>query len=142
MIEGVQIVRINRKCFLLECLIALGHEFRHRLQERIVCLHEVLNRGHQFLPFPLRQRDQVIRAEILLIHAHIIPALQENTNMSLNPLFIFATVVGSQAMAVGAKERKVVQAVVVRDAVDVMQFQRKRLTAPLLQTAFMAAFFQ
>jgi len=62
--------------------------------------------------------------------------------MSLNPLFIFATVVGSQAMAVGAKERKVVQAVVVRDAVDVMQFQRKRLTAPLLQTAFMAAFFQ
>lgn len=74
MVKGTEVVRIgwwdgmSFSGVLRNSLIALGHQLGDGLQKGTVGLNEVLDGRDQFLPFALRERDEVVGTEILCVH--------------------------------------------------------------------------
>ena len=58
-----------RGCGMLgNCLVALGHQLGDGLKQGAVGVVQVLDGSDEFLPLALRERDDIIRTEILYIH--------------------------------------------------------------------------
>ena len=78
MVEGAEVVgiggsRVGGGGMLGNGLVALGHQLGNGLEQGAVRLDQVLDRRDEFLPLALRERNDIIRTEILYIHDVLVP---------------------------------------------------------------------